>query len=95
MYISIRRYKTNRGAEVTRKVKDEFVGMISKAPGFVAYYGIEAGADAWASVSVFDSQAQAEESNRVAADWVQKSAASLVSGAPEVTAGNVAVQKTK
>jgi hypothetical protein len=95
MHISIRRYKTNRAAEFTRKVQDEFVALISKAPGFVAYYGVEAGADVWASVSIFDTQAQAEESNRLAADWVKKSVASLVSGPPEVTAGNAVVQKTK
>ncbi len=83
MYISIRRYKTNRAAELTRKVQDEFVALISKAPGFVAYYAIEAGADVWASV------------NRLAADWVKKSVASLVSGAPEVTAGNVVAHKTR
>ncbi len=95
MYISIRRYKTNRAAELTRKVQDEFVALISKAPGFVAYYAIEAGADVWASVSIFDTQVQAEESNRLAADWVKKSVASLVSGAPEVTAGNVVAHKTR
>jgi hypothetical protein len=95
MYVSIRRYKTNRAAELTRKVKEEFVALISKAPGFVAYYGIEAGTDTWASISIFDTQAQAEESNRLAADWVKKSVASLVAGTPEVTAGNAVVQKTK
>ena len=94
MHISIRRYKTKSSAEVTRLVKEEFVTLISKAPGFVAYYGIEAGADVWASVSIFDTQAQAEESNRLAADWVKKTVASLL-GAPEVTAGNVVTQKMR
>ena len=94
MHISIRRYKTKSSAEVTRRVKEEFVTLISKAPGFVAYYGIEAGADVWASVSIFDTQAQAEESNRLAADWVQKTVASLL-GAPEVTAGDVVAQKMR
>ena len=94
MYASVRRYKTKSSAEFTRRVQEEFVPLISKVRGFVAYYGIEAGADVWASVSVFDTQAGAEESNRVAAEWVKKTAASLV-GQPDVTAGNVVVHKVR
>jgi hypothetical protein len=94
MYISIRRYKTESSAEVTRPVQEEFVPLISKAPGFVAYYAIEAGDDVWASVSIFDTQAQAEDSNRVAAEWVKKAVASLV-GPPEVTAGKVVAHKMR
>jgi hypothetical protein len=96
MYISIRRYKTiSSAAELTRKVQEEFVPLISKQPGFVAYYATEAGNDVWASVSIFDTQEQAEDSNRVAAEWVKKSVASLVGGPPEVTAGNVVAHKTR
>ena len=93
-YVSIRRYHTKSSAEATRLVREEFVPLISKVPGFVAYYAIEAGDDVWASVSVFKSQAGAEESNRVAADWVKKSAADLL-GKPEVTAGNVVAYKAR
>jgi hypothetical protein len=75
-------------------VEQGFVPIISKAPGFVAYYVVDAGNDVVASVSVFQDQAGAEESNRMAADWVKENIASLVSGAPEITAGAVTVHKT-
>ena len=71
-----------------------FVPIVSKAPGFVAYYVVDAGNDVVASVSVFQDQNGAEESNRMAADWVKENIASLVSGPPEVTAGAVTVHQT-
>ena len=96
MYASIRRYKTSPGAaaELARRVNQGFVPIISKAPGFVAYYVVDAGNDVVASVSVFQDQAGAEESNRMAADWVKENIVSLVSGSPEITAGAVTVHKT-
>ncbi len=96
MYASIRRYRTSPGgaAELARRVNQGFVPIISTAPGFVAYYVVDAGNDVVASVSVFQDQAGAEESNRMAADWVKENIASLVSGSPEITAGTVTVQKT-
>ena len=47
------------------------------------------------SVSVFETKAQAEESNRLAAEWVKKNAAPLMAGPPEITEGEVGVHKTK
>ena len=96
MYASIRRYRTSPGgaAELAQRVNQGFVPIVSKAPGFVAYYVVDAGNDVVASVSVFQDQAGAEESNRMAADWVKENIAALVSGAPEITAGMVTVHKT-
>lgn len=96
MYASIRRYKTTPGgaAELTRRVNQGFVPIISTAPGFVAYYVVDAGNDVVASVSVFQDQAGADESNRMAANWVKENIAALVSGTPEITAGVVTVHKT-
>jgi hypothetical protein len=45
--------------------------------------------DVVASVSVFHDLAGAEESNRMAADWVRQEIASLMAGPPEITAGEV------
>jgi len=96
MYASIRRYKTSPGAaaELAQRVNQGFVPIISKAPRFVAYYVVDAGNDVVASVSVFQDQAGAEESNRMAADWVKENIASLLTGPPEITAGAVTVHKT-
>jgi hypothetical protein len=94
MYVSIRRYKTSPGgaAEVSLRVNQGFVPIISKAPGFVAYYVVDTGNDIIASISVFQDQVGSEESNRLAAGWVKENIASLLSP-PEITAGAVTVHK--
>lgn len=92
MYISIRRYKTNQPKEFTERVNETRVPLISKVPGFIAYYAIET-ADGWDSVSIFKDKAGAEESNRMAPEWVKQHAAGLVVG-PEITAGEAVIHKT-
>ena len=96
MYASVRRYKTSAGAaaEISRRVNEGFVPIVSKAPGFVAYDLVDAGNDVVVTVSVFQTQAGAEESNRMARDWVKQTIASLLSGPPDITAGTVTVHKT-
>ena len=73
MYASIRRYRTVAGAstELAQRVDQGFLPIISSAPGFIAYYVVDAGNDVVASVSIFQDQAGAEASNRTAADWVK------------------------
>jgi hypothetical protein len=96
MYASIRRYKIKTGEKekLNRLVNDDFVPLIRKLPGFIDYYGIDAGADYWASVSVFSTRAGAEESNKIAADWVKKNVAAFLIGPVEITAGDVVVHQT-
>lgn len=72
MYATIRRYKTDFPDEVNRLVREEFVPLISKQPGFIAYHGIDAGDGNWVSVSVFDTEGGAEKSNAIAKKWVKK-----------------------
>ena len=93
MYASVRRYGTSSAKEVTERVKEGFVPIISQGPGFVAYYAIDSGDGVWTSVSIFETQAGAEESNRMAADWIKQNVASLLSGSPEITAGELVVSK--
>lgn len=97
MFASIRRYKIKTGEKerLNRLVKNEFVPLISGLRGFIDYYGIDAGADYWASLSVFDTRAGAEESNRTAADWVKKNLAGLIVGPVEITEGDVVVHMTE
>ena len=94
MYISIRKYKlTSRDAktrgELTRQINELFLPQISKAPGFVSYYAVDDGSGTLATVSVFETQSGAEESNRQAADFTKKNLPALVSGPPEITSGEV------
>ena len=71
MHITIRRYKTDSPKEAARLTNEGFIPLITKVAGFVAYYGIETGEDSWATVSVFETLAGAEESNRVAAEFIK------------------------
>jgi hypothetical protein len=93
MYATIRRYKTSSGAEVARKVKEEFIPLISEVPDFLAYYVIDTGEGVLASVSVFETKEGEEESNRTAADWVETLSGLL--GPVEITAGEVVAHKAK
>ncbi len=99
MYISIRKYKLisqdakTRG-ELTKQINDLFLPQISKAPGFVSYYAVDAGSGTLATISVFESQSGAEESNRQAADFVKKNLPAFTSGPPEITAGEVLASQT-
>ena len=91
MYVALRRYQIKAGAsaEIARRVQQGFVPLVSQIPGFVAYYGVDAGNDVIVTISIFEDQAGEEESTRRAADWVKQNTAELVQGPPEVTAGEV------
>ena len=89
MYIAVRRYKANPGTvdEIATRVQSGFIPIVSKAPGFVAYHLIDGGNDVVVSVSIFEDRAGADESTRLAADWVRQNLASMLQGPPEITAG--------
>lgn len=89
MYMSIRKYNVKSSDELTKKVKEKFMPLISKAPGFISYYGISINDTTWASVSIFQSDAQVEESNKIAAEWIKQDALDLVWSPPEIIAGDV------
>jgi heme-degrading monooxygenase HmoA len=93
MYASIRKYSIVPGTaeEFLRRVQQGFVPLISKASGFRAYYVLQVRNDEVVSVSIFDTQAGAEESVRRAADWVAKNISSFIQGLPEVTVGHVRI----
>ena len=97
MYATIRKYETNAGAaaEIARRVDEGFLPIISKATGFFAYFALDTGNDTVASISVFQDKAGADESNRMAADWVNENIASLFASPAEITDGEVLVHKIK
>lgn len=95
MYAAIRQYKSKSPEEVLKQVKEGFVSIISKTPGFLDYYALNAGDGVLISVSVFETQAQEKESNRLAAEWVKQTVAPLMAGPPEITEGEVIVHKRR
>ena len=91
MHVAIRRYQTDPASvdEIMRHVNEGFIPIIKDAEGFLAYYALNAGAGKIATVSVFEDQAGAEESIRMAADWVRQNLAALLPDPPEITEGEV------
>mgnify|MGYP001612262850 FL=1 len=95
MFASIRYYKTTNAREVIRQVNEGFLPMISQAPGFAAYYLVNAGKGVMISVSIFDTKAGAEQSNHLAAGWVRQSVEPMLEGAPDIHVGEVVVRRAK
>jgi hypothetical protein len=90
MYAAIRQYQVAGSAdEAIRGINEGFLPIIKGAPGFHAYYALDAGGGRLATVSVFEDQAGAEESIRMAADWTRQNMALLLPNPPEVLQGEV------
>jgi hypothetical protein len=96
MYAAIRQYHTDPSSidEVVRRVNEDFVPLISDMQGFVAYFALNAGQGEFGTVSVFEDQDSAEESNRMAEEWVQQNLSSLLPR-PQFAAGEVVAYKAK
>jgi hypothetical protein len=91
MYASIRRYTTGSVfADALVENESEVRRLITGIGGFRAYYLIRTD-DGAASVSVYDDQSGAEESNRQAADWVRENLPELSVSPPQISAGEVAI----
>jgi heme-degrading monooxygenase HmoA len=90
MYAVMRRYRfeTEKSEEINRRIKEVFVHLIRKSPGFEAYYWLNTGEGEGASLSVFRHKEGAEESTRIAADFVEQHLASLL-GSPEIIQGEI------
>jgi len=91
MHTAIRIYQVDPGSvdEFRRGINEGFLPTIKDASGFQAYYALDAGGGRFATVSVFEDRAGAEESTRMAADWVRQNMPSLLPNPPEVLEGEV------
>jgi hypothetical protein len=91
MYAVIRAYNGNFDlADTLAAREDEIRQLIGGINGFKAYYLLKL-AEGTSTVSVFDDQAGAEESSRVAAAWLAENLPDLNVAAPYVTGGEVLV----
>jgi hypothetical protein len=98
MFAAIRYYHTDPDSidEVVRRTREGFVPIIRDTPGFVSYFilapiGREGEI---VSVSVFEDEKSAEESNKKAEDWVRQNLSELVLP-PELAAGQIVVYEAK
>jgi hypothetical protein len=97
MYTSIRRYnvKPNSVKEVMGRSEKGFVPIISQAPGFLAYDQVDTGNDTLTTISTFENQIEAENSNTLAASWVRENVSSLLTSPPMISGGKVGVHTAK
>lgn len=91
MFAVIRRYNiTAQSAEkIIQRVRDGFVPIISNLAGFVSYDVVRATDDTLVTFSVFESRQSADDSSRLASDWVHDNLASLIRNAPVIMSGEV------
>ena len=75
--------------KIDRRIHDEFVPLVKSAKGFVRYYWLDTGNGEGASLSVFKDKAGADESVRLAADWVKENLSKLLIQKPEIIEGPI------
>ena len=99
MHVTIRKYDgidQNRKDEVTKKVGESLLPRLSKTDGFRGYFLMETKEGVMSSIGFFDTSAQADESTRVASDWVrEEKLEKALPNPPKITAGEVVVHKTR
>ena len=71
--------------EAAAKVRNEFVLVISKIPGFQQYYAVKTGDATIASVSVFKDKPAADESVQAATNSVQQNLSQFLPNPPQVS----------
>jgi hypothetical protein len=99
MHATIRRYESvdqTRINDVVKKVDESLVPRLSKLPGFSGYQVIDAGNGVLSSIGFFDTSAQADESTRVASEWLRdEKLETALPNPPKITSGEVVVHKMR
>jgi quinol monooxygenase YgiN len=99
MFAAIRHYQAEPPSidEVVRRVQEDFVPIIRDMAGFVSYFVLVPSEreEEIVSVSVFEDQQSAEESNRKAAEWVAQNLSELLRPTPEFAGGQIVVYEAK
>ena len=74
MFAAIRQAKARAGMaeELTSRIKEGAIPIISDVPGFRAYYVVYSPDDTVTAISIFDNFEAAEESNKRALAWINE-----------------------
>jgi hypothetical protein len=98
MFATVRRYEgidSGNIDELTKKVGESLAPKLSKLPGFSSYFLIDTGNGVMSSIGLFETSAQANDSTRVASEWVRdEKLERILQSPPKVTDGEVIVHKT-
>ena len=98
MFATVKRYEgiaVSKKDELTKKVGESLAPRLSKLPGFSGYFLIDTGNGVMSTIGLFDTSIQANESTRVASEWVRDEKLETILKTPvNVTDGEVIVHKT-
>ncbi len=92
MYAVIRTYADN--AEIADQLAAnaaEVKKLVSAVDGFRGYYLVRTGGGC-TTFTVYDDQTGADESTRLAGDWIREHASEITQSTPQVTSGEVLIQ---
>ncbi|HMA35914.1 MAG TPA: antibiotic biosynthesis monooxygenase [Chloroflexia bacterium] len=97
MYAAIRQSNAKPGAldEVVRRVDDDLMPALTGMPGFLSYYLITGADAAVTTVSVFETEAEAEACNQFVVRWIAENLRELVARPPDALEGRVAVYRAQ
>jgi hypothetical protein len=92
VFVVIRRYAAGaRASEVARRVGEGLIPILTKLPGFRAYYYFVGEDGRPVSVSIVDGRAAAVVANERVREWVAANMADLLPDPPEVAMGEMLV----
>jgi len=98
MFATVRRYEgidASHKDELTKKVGESLAPRLSELPGFTGYFLIDTCEGVMSSIGLFDTSTQANESTRVASEWVRdEKLERILKNPPKVTGCEVIVHKT-
>jgi hypothetical protein len=94
MFGAIREYKLQLGTDqyLYRRIRDEFVPKIASLPDLVSYTVARVGENGLITTSIFESEVGAQQSVKLAGDWVKSELQTFVIGTPRITTGTVAIR---
>ena len=99
MFATIRRYESIDQARISELVKqadETLVPSLSELPGFSGYCRIDAGNGVMSSIGFFDTAAHADESTRLASQWVrEQKLETALPNPPKTTTGEGVVHKMR
>ena len=92
MFAVIRHYRFDKkdSVAIDRAIREEFVPIVRKAKGFQHYFWLDTGDGEGASFGLFSDKAGADESVRLASDYVRDRLSKLLTQKPEVIEGTIA-----
>jgi hypothetical protein len=95
MYASVRRYRLESGSlgELMHRVDRDFADAMAREPGFLAYLAIDCGEGTICTLTMFQDEDKAQDSNERSAEWVAANLADYDLARTDVIGGEVMVSR--